>query len=163
MTRPLTVSDHVVVAAAPERLYALLSDPARMSRWSPENTGATVDGGAAATVGTRFLGTNRRGPLRWTTECEVTAAEPGERFAFRVLAWGVRRPVLRVPVATWEYRLAPVDGGTRVTETWTDDRTWPAAVAAVFDRLATGGHTFAEFQRRNIRATLGRLKADVEA
>ncbi|NEE48629.1 SRPBCC family protein, partial [Streptomyces sp. SID8455] len=56
-----------------------------------------------------------------------------------------------------------VDGGTRVTETWTDDRrSWPDFVANAFDRVATGGKTFAQFQRGNIRTTLKRLKAAVE-
>lgn len=158
----MTVSDEVFVAASPASLYELVSDPARMSRWSPENTGATVSGTGPVTVGTIFLGTNERGPLSWTTRCVVTAADPGERFAFRVDVWGLRKPVLRIRNASWEYRFAAVDGGTRVTETWTDDRRWPDAVAGVVDRLATGGHTFADFQRRNIRATLDRLKADVE-
>lgn len=56
-----------------------------------------------------------------------------------------------------------MDGGTHLTETWIDDRPWLDALAAVVDRLATGGHTFPEFQRRNIRITLTRLKADVES
>jgi hypothetical protein len=80
-----------------------------------------------------------------------------------VVALGVGTPWLTAPVARWEYRFEAVEGGTRVTETWTDDRrAWPDVVAAVFDRIATGGSTFAAFQERNIRRTLDRLKADVE-
>lgn len=51
-----------------------------------------------------------------------------------------------------------------MTETWTDDRrSWPDPLANAFDRVATRGHTFADFQRRNIRVTLRNLKAALEA
>ncbi len=162
MTRPRTVSDSVVVDASPTELYDLLSDPVKMARWSPENTGATLVGTGPLGVGTTFLGTNRRGAVRWTTESVVTAADPGERFAFRAFRWGAGTRLITVALATWEYRFAPVTGGTLVTETWTDDRPWPDAVAAVADRVLTRGSTFADFQRRNIRRTLDRLKTDVE-
>ncbi|MFF5336513.1 SRPBCC family protein [Streptomyces sp. NPDC013181] len=165
MPRTLSVSDSIVVHAAPQEVYARLSDPTAMGRWSPENLGARVRGGRReAYVGMVFDGRNQRGAMRWTTRCTVTAADPGRRFAFRVHAIGARRPLLRAPIATWEYRFEAVEGGTRVTETWTDDRrAWPDAVAGAFDRLVTRGHTFAEFQRRNIRATLERLKAVLES
>lgn len=163
MARPRTVTDHVVVDASPELLYTLISDPVQMARWSPENTGARTVRSGPAQLGDRFVGTNRRGALSWVTESVVTAAEPGSRFAFRVQGWGVRTPSLRVANASWEYRFEPVAGGTSVTETWTDDRPWPDAVANVADRVLTRGSKFADFQRRNIRTTLDRLKSDVES
>ncbi|KIF72977.1 polyketide cyclase [Streptomyces sp. 150FB] len=164
MPRTYTVSDSIVVAADPSTVYGQVSRPSLMGRWSPENLGATVRGGERETWnGMVFEGHNKRGPARWTTRCTVTAADPGERFAFRVHAIGVRKPRLRGPIATWEYRFEPVPGGTRVTETWTDDRrSWPDAVANAFDRIATGGQTFAAFQARNIRATLRSLKRAME-
>lgn len=165
MPRTMSVSDSIVVLAGPSDVYARLSDPTAMGRWSPENRGAKVLGERRDTyVGMVFEGRNKRGPVSWTTRCTVTAADPGERFAFRVHAIGARRPVLPGPIATWEYRFEPVEGGTRVTETWTDDRrAWPDFLANAFDRVATRGHTFAVFQRRNIRTTLERLKAALEA
>ncbi|WP_299538145.1 SRPBCC family protein [uncultured Streptomyces sp.] len=166
MPRTTSVSDSIVVGASPATVYARVSDPTEMGRWSPENRGATVRGErSAAHVGMVFDGRNKRGPLRWTTKCTVTAAEPGERFAFRVHAIGLRRPLLRGPIATWEYRFeATGDGATLVTETWTDDRrAWPDPLANAFDRVATRGQTFARFQRGNIRRTLERLKAVLES
>jgi len=163
MPRPTTISDAVVVDATPSVLYDLISDPVQMARWSPENTGATLVQAGPVGVGTSFRGTNKRGTVRWTTESVVTAADRGERFAFRVTRWGSGTRLIRVKNATWEYRFAPVAGGTLVTETWTDDRPWPDAVAAVVDRILTSGSTFADFQKRNIRTTLDRLKADVES
>ncbi|WP_340555993.1 SRPBCC family protein [Streptomyces sp. GSL17-111] len=164
MARSFTVSESVVVHADARAVYDHVSDPTLMGRWSPENTGATLRPGTeAVAVGTVFDGHNKRGPFRWTTRCTVTAAEPGECFAFRVTAIGLRRPVLRAAIATWQYRLEPVAEGTKVTETWTDDRrSWPDALAALFDRAATGGRTFDAYHVRNIRTTLARLKSAVE-
>ncbi|MFF3171101.1 SRPBCC family protein [Streptomyces sp. NPDC057900] len=165
MTRTMSVSDSTVVSAAPSAVYAQVSDPTAMGRWSPENRGAKVLGERReAYVGMVFEGRNKRGRMSWTTRCTVTAADPGERFAFRVHAIGARRPRLPGAIATWEYRFEEADGGTLVTETWTDDRrAWPDFLANAFDRAATRGHTFADFQRGNIRTTLQRLKAALEA
>lgn len=165
MPRTMSVSDSIVIDAAPMTVYEKVGDPTAMGRWSPENRGATVRGERrAAHAGMVFEGHNKRGRMTWTTKCTVTAADPGERFAFRVHAIGIRRPWLPGAIATWEYRFAPVEGGTRVTETWTDDRrAWPDALAHAFDRKATRGHTFADFQRRNIRTTLERLKEALES
>lgn len=164
MSRTFTVSDSIVVQVPPAEVYRHVSDPARMGEWSPENLGATVHGGADRTaVGTAFDGRNKRGAFRWTTRCTVTAAEEDRLFRFRVHAIGFRRPRIRGPIATWEYRFEPVPEGTRVTETWTDDRRgWPDLVAHAFDRVATGGRTFADFQRGNIRTTLRNLKKALE-
>ncbi|MCK8681405.1 MULTISPECIES: SRPBCC family protein [Streptomyces] len=166
MPRVFSVSDSVLIEADPAVIYQQVSQPALMGRWSPENLGATVpDGqGAAARPGLVFEGHNKRGGVRWTTRCTVTAAEEGRLFRFRVHAIGLKRPRLRGPIATWEYRFEPVGEGTEVTETWTDDRRgWPDPVANAFDRVVTRGHTFADFQRRNIRTTLRNLKAAMEA
>ncbi|MEU3741729.1 MULTISPECIES: SRPBCC family protein [unclassified Streptomyces] len=164
MTRTFTVSRSILVQAPPQSVYEQVSQPALMGRWSPENLGATVPGGdVPASVGLVFEGHNKRGPFRWTTRCTVTKAEPGRRFAFRVHAIGVKRPRLRAPIASWEYRFEDSDGATKVTETWTDDRrSWPTFVANVFDRLATGGRTFAVFQVGNIDRTLKNLKREFE-
>ncbi len=167
MARIMTVSDTVDIEADADVLYSLVSDPTRMGDWSPENRGATVlnpahDG--AAFVGMLFEGRNKRGRASWVTRCTVTAADPGRRFAFTVHTIGVRKPRLRGANASWEYtfeRIAP--GRTTVTETWRDDRTsWPDPLVAVFDRIATSGKTFSEFQRANIRKTLEALKRATE-
>ncbi|WP_329556585.1 SRPBCC family protein [Streptomyces sp. NBC_00696] len=165
MVRLFTVSGSIVVGVSPETVYQAVSRPGDMGRWSPENLGTTADsaGGEAATLGTTFVGRNKRGRFRWVTRCTVTAAEPGRRFAFRVHAIGRRRPRLRGPIASWEYRFEPVAEGTRVTETWTDDRrAWPTFVANAFDRAVTSGKTFADYQSRNIETTLRNLKRELE-
>ena len=165
MPRTMTVQDSIVVDADPMTIYRLVADPSQMPRWSPENVGGDVpEPGSPASVGTVFVGSNKRGRARWQTRCRVTASDPGERFTFDVFQFGVGTPFVTVRIATWDYAFEAVDGGTRVTETWTDGRRgWPDAVASFFDKFATGGRTFAEFQRRNIAKTLANMKADLES
>ncbi|MGW2959407.1 SRPBCC family protein [Streptomyces sp. NPDC001220] len=164
MTRVFTVSGSIVIDVPPAAAYQAVSRPGDMGRWSPENLGTTADWtGEDVTPGATFVGRNKRGRFRWVTRCTVTAADPDRRFAFRVHAIGRTRPRLRGPIATWEYRFEPAGRGTRVTETWTDDRrAWPAFVAGAFDRLVTSGSTFADFQVRNIDKTLRNLKRELE-
>ncbi|MGP9845873.1 SRPBCC family protein [Brachybacterium sp. 107] len=164
MARIMQVRDSIVIAAEPLELYELIADPSQMGRWSPENTGAEVPRpGSPATVGMTFTGSNRRGRARWVTSCTVTEAVPGERFTFEVTAIGPTKPLLKGRIARWSYTFEPADGGTLVTETWTDGRTrWPDAVASRFDRFVTGGRLFSDFQRGNIARTLAALRADVE-
>lgn len=164
MGRPMTVSDSVEVAVDPATLWSQLADPAQMPRWSPENIGAPVGAGRPLAVGDVFHGQNRRGPARWTTQCSVTSSEPGKSFGFDVLAIGVKVPRVRGRIANWTYTLEPVGTGTRVTETWTDRRDgWPDWAAAAFDKVATRGSLFSDFQRRNIAKTLANLKSDLES
>ncbi|WP_434612530.1 SRPBCC family protein [Arthrobacter sp. A5] len=164
MKRTFSVSDSIIIGAGPAALYDRISDVARMGEWSPENRGATVhDDRANAYVGMVFDGRNKRGRFGWTTQCTVTAAERGRKFRFRVHAIGLETPRLRGPIATWEYRFEPAEAGTRVTETWTDDRrAWPDVAALIFDAVVTRGRTFAGFQRGNIRRTLQNLKTAAE-
>jgi polyketide cyclase/dehydrase/lipid transport protein len=162
MTRTMTVSDSVVVAADPLTLWTAIADPTQMPRWSPENTAAHLRSGPRPlAVGETFVGSNRRRWMRWQTRCWVTASERGRCFEFRVGRFGVGPLLLPVRIARWRYTFEAVPGGTLVTETWFDGRTaWPDRVARVFDDVATAGHTFAEFQRTNIAATLEALRAD---
>ena len=159
----MSVSDSIIVNADAATIYEQISDPTRMGTWSPENRGATVkDKRDDSYVGMVFDGRNKRGCARWTTRCTVTAADRGRLFEFRVHSIGLKTPRIRGPVATWQYRFEAVPEGTRVTETWTDDRrSWPDFAAKVFDKIATGT-TFADFQRRNIHKTLNNLKTSFE-
>ena len=165
MGRDMQVSDSVVIDVDAQTIYDQVADPTQMQRWSPENTGATTKAaGRTLHVGEVFDGANKRGRARWNTECVVTAAEPGQRFAFDVRRIGPARPIIPGRIASWSYAFEPAEGGTRVTETWTDLRTgWPDWTAAIFDKIATGGRLFSDFQRRNIARTLAAMKADFES
>lgn len=165
MAREFEVSDSIVISVDPATAYDAISDVRQMGRWSPENRGAVVkDDFKHAYVGMRFVGDNKRGPMRWQTECVVTDAEPGRRFAFDVRRYGFGRLMVPVQIASWAYDFESVDGGTRVTETWSDGRTgWPDFTTRVFDPIATRKPSFAEFQKGNIRRTLANLKTELEA
>ena len=165
MTREMKVSGSIDIAVEPETAYLAVSDVRQMGRWSPENRGAVVEGGFDhAYVGMKFVGDNKRGSVRWQTKCVVTVADPGRRFAFDVNRYGFGRVLLPVSVATWAYDFEPIDGGTRVTETWQDGRTrWPDLTTRVFDPIATRKPSFADFQKGNIRRTLANLKRELEA
>lgn len=164
MNREMQVSAHTAIAVDPVTAYAAVSDVRQMGRWSPENRGATVEGEfTEARVGLKFVGDNKRGAVRWQTGCVVTAADPGRRFAFDVRRYGFGRFMLPVKIASWAYDFEPADGGTRVTETWTDGRTrWPGFAVRIFDPVATRKPSFAEFQKGNIRRTLANLKSELE-
>jgi hypothetical protein len=151
------VEETIDIAAPPLAVYDTVVDVTRWGRFSPECTGATtVHGDGPIRVGSRFTGHNRRGPVRrWTTHCTVTAADPGRLFSFDVTGIGLA-------VATWSYRLQPLDGGagTRLTEVWHDTRgplmrVVGAAVSGVRDR---GTHN-----RASMRTTLTNLKEHLEA
>ena len=124
----MTVSRSTVVAAPADRVFALVSDLPAMAELSPEAAGGTWKDGGGPRLGAVYAGRNRRGARRWSTVSPVTAYEPGRTFAFAVRSVGM-------PVATWTYDLEPVEGGTRVTETWTDQR---GALIRTAGTLVTG-------------------------
>lgn len=142
------VSVSVRIERPADDLYALVSDVTRMGEWSPENMGGRwIRGAAGPVVGARFRGSNRRGWRRWSTTCEVVAAEPGRRFAFDV-------SVGPIPAARWSYAFESDGDATVVTETWTDHR------PAWFARLAgtvMGIDDLGEHNRRNMETTLANL------
>jgi uncharacterized protein YndB with AHSA1/START domain len=160
MQREWVAEESAVVAAPPERVYEAVADLRRMGEWSPETFAIWVRGGTVE-PGTRFVGWNRIGPRIWFTNCQVTAAEPGRVFAFRVASFGV-------PVALWGYRIEGIGGGsTRLTEYWEDLRRDGRRVRfiSLLGRIVTGPSAAdrAAHNRTGMRATLDRIKAAVEA
>ena len=160
----MTVSRSVRIDVDPDAVYRAVSDPRQTNRWSPENTAARFDvTSESLPLGATFVGSNKRFAFRWVTRCEVVEATPGVAFAFRVQQIGRKEPKLTAAIALWAYRLRAVDGGTEVTEEWTDLRAaWPDAAARAFDFIATRGSRFAEFNARNIETTLANLKRELE-
>jgi hypothetical protein len=108
----LEFSDSVDVSVGPEQLYAMVSDVTRTGEWSPVcracwwDEGEDVGGGPR--VGAQFTGRNETPQRTWETRSTVVAADPGREFAWEVNGGWVR----------WGFRLEPVDGGTRLTESW---------------------------------------------
>jgi hypothetical protein len=152
MTNP-QCSDSIVIAGSPEELYDMVSDVTQMGKWSPVCTGGWWDEGASARVGGRFTGRNELGDRTWETLCEVVAADRGREFAFVVGdAW-----------TRWGYTFEPVDGGTKMTESWEflpggaamfDERFGADASAQIANR--------AELARTGISETLAAIKREAE-
>src|SRR4029078_5202725 len=137
-----------VTAASPEALYDIVSDLRRMGELSPENTGGMwVNGATGPEVGAEFRGTNSRGTKHWATPAIVERSARGTEFAFRVHVGPVK-------VARWAYRFEPVEGGTKVTETWDDMRNWVAKKAGF---VASGVKDRETHNRDSMTVTLGNL------
>ncbi len=148
------VAESIDIAAPPDAVYGAVTDVTTLPEWAAETVGCRWVGGAVGpAVGARFRGANRRGPIRWSTTCTVTEADPGRAFAFRVTT------VAGIPVAEWRYEIEPAGDGCRVTES-TRDLRHPAtrlvtgAAIGVLDRSA--------HNRANMRRTLTRLKQHLE-
>lgn len=151
------VSESIDVRAKPRVLYDAVSDVCRMGEWSPESTGAHVQTPGPIRAGTRFRGSNRKGLIRWSTQCIVIEAVPAESFCFDVT-------VLGVPVARWRYNFVPMDSEiTRVTETWSDKRFGPVGlVARLAGGLLLGTPNRAKRNRETMQVTLNNLKDVLE-
>jgi len=143
----------VHMAAAPEKIWDLVSDVTKIGRYSPETFEAEwLDGATGPAVGARFRGhvkRNGRGPIYWTT-CTVVVSEPNREFAFAV---GSKDKPLNV----WRYRLEPAKGGTDVTESFQlADNPMLRLYWSLF------GWARGRTNRNGMRATLERVKAEVE-
>lgn len=154
MSAEPTVTDRIGVAAPPETVYALVSDPGSLAELAGEYSGFRwLEGATRAVPGARFRGINRNGVRRWRTTSTITDAEAGKRFAFEVKAGPLR-------VARWQFDIEHTEDGCVVTEsTWTHAPTWMqvavSPVVGVWDRQRRN--------RDNIAITLRHLKERAEA
>jgi len=143
----------VVIDAPPERLYDMVADLECMGQWSPECQRVEwTDGSGGSAQGATFVGHNKGGPMglmKWSRHGRVVTADPGREFSFATEEGG-RESTL------WSYRFEPVDGGTRVTESY--DVKWIPTWARIVD-VPTNRH--GELQEA-MRHTLSRLKAAAE-
>lgn len=143
----------VRIQAPAERVWAMVADVTRIGEWSPEVVEASwLDGASGPAVGARFKGRNKR-KGSWTTQCTVTAAEPGREFAF----------VAGRDETAWRYQFVPTDDGCEVTESFEILRV-PGPFGRFFTKLGTGV-SWAEREQdlvRGMEETLRRLKAAAE-
>ncbi len=140
------------IDAAPEKVWALVSDIERMSSWSPQVVRSTINGDTVG-VGTTFANENRQGEVSWPTNARVVRFEPPRDFAFKV----------KENRLVWSFRLEPLaSGGTRVTER----REAPDGITdlsiAFTKKYLDGVEAFTERQRAGMRETLERIKAEAE-
>jgi hypothetical protein len=106
-------STAVVVEAGIDAVWDVVRDPTRVGEWSHECVGAEWVGPIAETrPGARFRGRNEQGLIKWGRLCEVVGAEPYE------LVWRTVPTRLYPDSTEWALRLARVDGGTRIEQTF---------------------------------------------
>lgn len=141
------------IAAAPDRVWAVLTDLSRMPEWSPELLKMLPLKRGGLREGQWYVGLNRRKAVVWPTRNVVASYEPG-----RVLAWDTTSSGAR-----WIFELAGEGDGTRVVHR----RPVPKGLTGlgkVFAKTLLGGSTsHADELEAGMRTTLARLKAAVEA
>ncbi|MER6628817.1 SRPBCC family protein [Streptomyces sp. NPDC000987] len=161
----------IFVAAAPPRVWEIVTDIEAPARWSPELQRAEwLDGAAAPALGARFAGYNRH-PLvgDWRTVSQITELAPERAFAWCVLdadgRFGTATPDPAEPMATWRFALTPEAGGTLLRQTV---RIGPgrSGLSAAIDRMPEKedrlvAHRLGEL-RDGMHATLNGIKADAE-
>ncbi|MFE3526065.1 SRPBCC family protein [Streptomyces sp. NPDC059161] len=95
------------IAAAPSKVYDLVSDVSMISAWSPSASQVSYDEGAGPQAGSWFSGRNERGGKEWTSRSQVLRAQPGEEFAFVVDG-----------LVQWTWTFQPLGTGTVVQQSW---------------------------------------------
>ena len=150
----LQYEESVVVAAAPEVLFDLVTDIGRTGEWSPVCTGCWWDDPAeAGQVGAWFTGRNETPHRTWETRSKVVVAERPTEFAFLVGDGFVR----------WGYTFDPAREGTLLTESW---EFLPAGIEMFHQKY--GEHAETEITERTraartgIPATLAAIKRIAE-
>ena len=146
------LQESIDIDAPPVRVWSLVSDLGRMSKWSPQVV-KTIVRGRPIQLGTKMININRRGPLVWPTQAKVVRFEPHQEIAFRV----------KDNFTVWSFMLEPTATGTRVVQR----REAPEGISAISSRLTKrvlgGVPSFQAELREGMRSTLAGIKASAEA
>jgi hypothetical protein len=117
MTEPSdTESVERVIPAEPEAIFALLADPGRHQEI--DGSGSVHEaksGGGRLKLGDQFGMAMKRG-VPYSTTNTVVEFDENRRIAWKTCSTGPVGKVLGGPI--WRYELEPVEGGTRVRESW---------------------------------------------
>jgi uncharacterized protein YndB with AHSA1/START domain len=138
------VSVSRVIDATPETIFTLLADPRRHHDFDGSGSvGDAKDFPERLRLGSTF-GMSMKMVVPYSMVNEVVEFEENRRIAWeprmRALAWVSGGRI-------WRYELEPVDGGTRVTETWDISKEKSRAF------IRPGGKK----ARRDMDATLARI------
>lgn len=96
------------VAAPPEALWPLVSDPSVPARFSTELVEARFLEGESPHVGAEIEGRNANGEFTWTTRSTVIGCDEPTRFAWAT--GGAEEPA-----ATWSLEIGRAEGGSTLT------------------------------------------------
>jgi len=104
-----------VIAAPPEKIFELLADPAKHSLIDGSGTvRETTEQSERLKLGSKF-GMKMKLGIPYTMENTVIEFEEGRRIAWQPRPTGIGK---RFGGRIWRYELEPVEGGTRVRESW---------------------------------------------
>lgn len=101
----------VDVAAPPESVWRVLSDPARIPEWSHECCEVELLDSGPVGLGFRFRGRNRAGRNSWSRICTVFRCDANTDFAY-LTSGGPGDST------AWHFRLEPTAMGTRLTQAY---------------------------------------------
>ncbi len=96
------------VAAPPEALWGLVSDPSTPARFSSELVDAAFVDGGSARVGAEIEGQNTNDRFTWTTRSTVVDCEEPTSFA-----WSTGGT--EAPGATWSFEVGRAGAGSTLT------------------------------------------------
>lgn len=141
------------IAAPPEAVWAVITDPRALGGLSDQVMRTHVVGTAPVGLGTRTVNINRRGPLVWPTRAKVVRFEPVRDYAFRI----------KDNASTWSFELEPTATGTRVVHR-REAPNGTTKVSRLLQEKVLGG--VADFDRElteGMAGTLQRLKVLLES
>jgi uncharacterized protein YndB with AHSA1/START domain/hemerythrin-like domain-containing protein len=101
----------VDVAAPPEAVWRVLTDPARIPEWSHECRDVELLDPGPVGLGSRFHGRNRAGRNTWSRVCTVFRCDANTDFAY-LTSGGPG------DATAWHFRLEPTATGTRLTQAY---------------------------------------------
>ena len=124
---PRTGQVETVVAAPTDAVWRVVADVTRVGEWSHECRRVEwLDGATRAAPGVRFRGLNKAGPWTWSRINEIVAADPPHTFVWRTVSTRL------FPDSTeWRIALDPVEGGTRIVQSFRVLRA-PATLARLY-------------------------------
>ncbi|MFI1463608.1 SRPBCC family protein [Nocardia carnea] len=148
---PKNLEASIEIAAAPDRVWAVLADPRRMPEFSPQCVRMIPIGKPRAGVITVNL--NRDGWKFWPTTSRILRYEKNSALAFRV---SQNRTI-------WTYTLEETADGTRLTECRDapNGTTWVSRT--LINAVLGGEEAFEESLVRGMNESLAQIKKAVEA
>ncbi len=142
-----------VIPAAPEAIFDLLADPSRHQEIDGSGTVREAKGGSERLALGSTFGMSMKMGLPYSMVSTVIEFDEN-----RLIAWQTTGPTAigkHLGGRIWRYELEPVEGGTKVSESW--DIRHESAFTKPVVRMAE------DKTRKNLAATLERIETVVTA